>query len=360
MKRTILRPFIHLLLYAVLISCVTPYQPDVKSLSDRALIVDGFITDQPGPYQVTLTYSADYTTTALNYFVAGAIVTVSDDQGRQQAFSEIGRGVYRTLTSFQGQQGRTYKLAVALPDGRRYESKPEKIGPVAAIDRIYEEYTEKPIPGLPAIDKGFNVYLDTKDPATTGDYYRWIWTHFEPLVYCDVRTVTQGGSVFEYGYDCCQDCWDIIRCTGVNCNNATSDEQINGNSISRQFLLRAPYTSKAGYYVEIEQLALSREAYSYYKTIEALTTSNGGIFDVAPTSLKGNITSVTNPAEIVFGYFSASGSQKIPHAVDRTKGVGDPNFSTLPPAVPQSPPTACVACVESDYRTRIKPRWWPL
>jgi hypothetical protein len=359
MNRNVIRSLAHLLIYVVLVSCVTPYQPELKTLAKKTLIVDGYITDQPGPHEVTLTYSADYSALALNYIVSGATVYVSDEQGKRQNFAEIGKGVYRTPATFQGQMGRTYKLTIVLPDGSRYESKPEKITPVAPIDRIYDEYTEKPVAGTTTLDKGFNIYLDTKDPATTGDYYRWVWTHFEPLVLCEIRSVRVGTSTVDYGYNCCQSCWDLLRCSGINCNNATTDEPINGKAISRQFVLRAPYTSTSGYYVEIEQLALSREAYLYYKNIENLTTSNGGIFDVAPVPIRGNMVSVTNPGESVFGYFSVSGAQKMPHIVDRTKGKGTPNFVQLPPPPPSPPIPPCSACVESDYRTRVKPRWWP-
>ena len=357
--RKVSRYVVLALLNCWLLGCITPYQPETKALAGKTLIVEGYITDQPGPHQINLSYTADFTYTALNYIVEGAVVYVTDDQGQRQNFVGIGKGVYRTPASFQGKVGRTYKLSIALPDGRRYESKPEKITPVAPIDRIYDEYTEKPVDGGFRPDKGFNVYLDTKDPATTGDYYRWVWTHFEPLKYCSIVTVhaPNGGNSVEYGLYCCDDCWDIIRCLDANCINTKTDEQVNGNSISGQFVLRVPFTANSGYYLEIEQLALSREAYLYYRNIENLTKSNGGIFDTAPASLRGNIVSVTTPGETVIGYFSASGAQKVPYVVDRTKGIGTPNFAYIPPPVPGAPP--CSGCIESDYRTRIKPRWWP-
>ncbi len=355
----LLRPFLHLLLYAVLISCVTPYQPDTKSLPGKALIVDGYITDQPGPYQIRLTYTADFTAAALNYVVEKATVYVTDDKGNRQSFNDLGLGLYQSPVSFQGQAGRTYKLTIQLPDGSRYESLPELIRPVPAIDKVYDEYTEKPVAGTAVFDKGFNIYLDTKDPATPGDYYRWTWTHFEPLVFCEIRTVTTRTSSIDYGYTCCEACWDITRCAGANCINATSDEQINGKTISRQFILRAPYSSTNGYYTEIEQLAISREAYIYYKSIENLTKNNGGIFDAAPATLRGNIVSLTSPGTLVFGFFSAAGAQKTPYTVDRKRGVGKPNVVPQPqiPSPPPLPP--CAACLEGGYRTRIKPRWWP-
>lgn len=353
-----LRPFLHLLLYGLVLSCVTPYQPDTKSLANRSVIVDGYITDQPGPHQVSLSYTADFTNSAINLIVSGATVYVTDDQGKRQTFSDLGRGIYRTPATFKGEVGRTYKLTVMLPDGRQIESKPETIRPSPAIDRVYAEYTQKPIDNTTALNKGFDVYLDTKDPATPGDYYRWVWTHFEPLSVCEVRSVKQGSTSVEYSYACCDPCWDIIRCTGASCNNATSDEAINGKAISRQFIMRAPFASFSPYYLEIEQLAISRDAYVYYKSIENLTESNGGIFDAAPSSLRGNLVSVSNPGETVFGYFSAAGSQKVPYSVDRLKGEGSPNVVIYPPFPPSVPPPPCAACVESDYRTKIRPRWW--
>ncbi|MEZ0541064.1 DUF4249 domain-containing protein [Fibrella arboris] len=354
--RSTIRSIAMMLVFGWLLGCITPYQPETKSLDGKTLIVEGYITDRPGPHQITLTYTANFTYNAVNYIVDGATVYVTDDKGNRQNFTGIGKGIYRTPASFQGQTGRTYKLSITLPDGRRYESKPELIKPVAAIDRIYDEYTEVPTDGVSA-DKGFNVYLDTKDPATTGDYYRWIWTHFERLDYCNVVTSVVGGTATDYGIYCCEDCWDIIRCSGSNCVNTMTDEQVNGNAITRQFLLRAPFVARSGYYVELEQLSLSRGAYLYYKAIESLTKNNGGIFDVAPAPLTGNIVSVTNPGETVIGYFSASGAQKVPYVVDRNKGIGTPNFYYKPPPLPGIPP--CIACAESDYRTRIKPRWWP-
>ncbi len=342
------------LLVLAVAACVTPYQPDTRSLPGKALIVDGYITDEPGPYRIRLTYTADFTAAALNYVVEKATVYVTDDKGNRQRFNELGLGLYQSPASFQGQVGRTYKLTIQLADGRGYESTPELLRPSPPIERVYDEYTEKAVEGTATVEKGFNVYLDTKDPATPGDYYRWTWTHFEPIVYCATEVSPAGKTI---GYDCCGQCWDITRCTGNNCINATSDEQINGKTISRQFILRAPYSSTSSYYVEVEQLVLSRDAFLFYQTIENLTKSNGGIFDAAPAALRGNIRSLTNPGETVFGFFAASGVQRVPYLVDRTRGVGKPNTGPRVESAPQ--PSSCVPCAESDYRTRQKPRWWP-
>ncbi|MBO0931589.1 DUF4249 domain-containing protein [Fibrella aquatilis] len=358
------RTALFLLLIGAVFACVTPYQPDTKSLPDKLLIVDGYITDLPGPHQVMLSYTANFTNASTNYRVSGATVYVTDSAGKRQDFLEVGyrTGVYRTSADFQGTRGNTYQLNIVLTDGRRYVSGFETIKPVSPIDRVYDEYTQKLIPGTLVFDKGFNVYIDTKDPATPVDYYRWRWTHHELVKFCAIKSVRGADNPTlnkEYSYGCCEQCWDIETCSGPNCLNAFSDEAINGNAISRQFILRAPYDEYIRYYLEIEQLSISRSAYAYYKATENLTASNGGIFDVAPAKLQGNIRSLDNPDEYVLGYFSASGAQKIPYFVLRN------NRSPLPPDLRYYPPTPpfyaeCFPCVESDYRTRIKPRWWDL
>ncbi|RYF63222.1 MAG: DUF4249 domain-containing protein [Cytophagaceae bacterium] len=353
--RTIGRYIAFTLLYTWLIGCITPYQPESKSLDQPALIVDGFITDQPGPYQVGLSFTADYTAKAVNLRATGAKVTVSDNTNAKQDFIEVAAGIYRTPTTFQGQVGHTYKLTITLADGKRYESTAEKLKAAPPIDKVYDEFTQKETAS--GLDRGFDVYIDTKDLPTPGDYYRWRWTNFEQIIYCGIKTQTVRSVTTETGQSCCQTCWDVITCTGPNCINTLSDEAVNGNSISRQPILRVPFTSYSKYYVEIEQLSITREAYLFYKSVENLTVSNGGIFDTAPTTVKGNIRSLTSNGEFVFGYFSVSGAQKVPYLVDRIKGKGSP--AVKPAVIPPGPLDPCVACVESDYRTRIKPRWWP-
>ncbi len=39
-------------------ACVEAYWPDLGTKYDRALVVDGLVTDRPGPYTVKLSYSS--------------------------------------------------------------------------------------------------------------------------------------------------------------------------------------------------------------------------------------------------------------------------------------------------------------
>jgi hypothetical protein len=350
--------FLPLVFTVLLCQCITPINPDARTLPPT-LVVDGLVTDQPGRNRVSLSLTADYTATALNYTVEKATVFVTDDGNQRTSFSEISPGFYQPDTSWRGNPGKNYTLHVRLSDGREYQSRPELLRPIVPIDSIYIEFNQKLKLGSDAYDKGFDVYLDLKDPATPDDYYRWSWVHYEPLVYCDIIRVPECRSCatyLEYGLTCCNKCWDIIRYQ--NLINIASDNAINGNRISRRPILRAPFASYQPYYVEIEQQSLTKEAYTYLSALKDMIQSTGGLFDAAPALLVGNISSVSKPDELVLGYFGASAMTIRPLYIDRTKAPVSPDIVLAPP--PQPPPTSCAACNESQIRTKKAPKWWTL
>ncbi|GAB3893053.1 hypothetical protein GCM10028803_06780 [Larkinella knui] len=348
--------FITLVLATLLCQCVTPINPDVRTLAPT-LVVDGLVTDQPGRSRVTLSLTADYTSTSLNYLVEKATVFVTDNTNQRTTFGEISPGYYQPDASWRGNSGQTYTLHIRLSDGREYQSKSERLKPVAPIDSIYVDYSQQLKLGTDSFDKGFDVSLDLKDPANPDDCYRWSWVHYEPLVYCGLIKILECptcNTYTTYGLTCCNRCWDVIRYQ--NLINITSDNAINGNRISRRPILRAPFNSYQPYYVEIEQQSLTKEAFTYLSSLKDMVQNTGGIFDAAPALLVGNISSVSKSDELVLGYFGASAMIIRPLYIDRSKAPGTPDIILAPP--PQPPPTSCAECVETPGRTQKAPKWW--
>ena len=346
------RSLLFLVLFPLLVlSCVTEFQPDAVSLPP-ALVVEGQITDQPGPYTVRLTRTADYSYKAINLLETEAVVSIEDNQGNRETLREQAPGgTYRTRPDgIRGVAGRSYKLVIVTKSGTRYESTPEVITAAPPILKIYSEYRNEPAPGTATRNQGWDVYIDTKDPETTGNYYRWEWTHYEAISICQ-KTQLRSGTFT--GLYCCTPCWDITRC--YNCISVNSDANINGQAISRQFIMRAPYTSTAPYYVEVEQQALSRGAYLFWKSVRQLINNTGGLFDAAPQTVQGNVRSTSDPNALVYGYFGATGVSRMPFYVDRSQGQGVPEQQP-PVEVPLQAP--CFECENSIYRTPIKPQWW--
>ncbi|MBD2755489.1 DUF4249 domain-containing protein [Spirosoma validum] len=344
--------YAHFLLAGLLaVSCVTEFQPDSVSIPP-SLIVEGEITDQPGPYRIRLTRTADYSYKSLNLLETGATITISDNLGNQEILQE-NTGVYSTkATGLQGVAGRTYKVSIKTKDGKVYESTPELLKAAPPIQKLYYKYTVEPTGILFSRRQGWDVYLDTKDPEPLDNYYRWNWTHYEPLEACYKAEIPGGGGVYT-GLVCCEPCWDITRC--YNCINVNSDANTNGQVISGQFIMRVPYKSTGRYYLEVQQQAISEGAYTFWKSVRQLVSNTGGLFDAAPSLVQGNMRCISDPATRAYGFFGATGVSEQYIYVDRSTGQGTPDLDQEI-IIPQ--PSACYPCENSIYRTSTKPRWW--
>ncbi|MGA0555056.1 DUF4249 domain-containing protein [Larkinella sp. VNQ87] len=334
-------------------SCITPYQPEVQSIG-RALVVEGLVSDQPGPYTVTLSQTADYTYTGLNLFVRGATVTLSDNAGTNEVLTETSPGVYQTSANgLRGVVGRTYKITIRTSDGHLYESTPEILKAAPPIQKLTYEYRYNPFANTNDQRNTWDVFLDTQDPETPGNYYRWVWRNYEATNACSVSDDANEQGIYS-GLPCCSDCWNINQCYS-NCINVSSDVAINGKAISRQPILSVPFTSRNIYYVEVEQQAISEGAYRFFNSVKKLVNNTGGLFDAAPSTVGGNLRCTSDPDQPVYGYFGAAGISVMPLKVDRTKdAVGNPIFKRI--TVDYLAP--CLICENNLYRTRIKPRWW--
>lgn len=336
------------------VSCITPYQPDAIS-NVSSLVVEGQITDQPGPYTVKLTRTADYSYKSLNLLETGATVTISDNLGNKEILKEQPPGgTYQTsVAGIRGIADRSYKLTIQTKTGTSYESSQEVLSAAPAIQKLYYESNYTPPSGIAAGKQSWTVFLDSKDPDTLGNYYKWSWTHYAFTDVCR-KTFVLGQNMYT-GILCCSECWDISRC--YTCININSDVNINGKAISRQLITQVPFTSKSRYYIEIEQQALSKGAYQFWKSVQQLTSTTGGLFDAAPSTVKGNLRCINKDNELVYGYFGATGLSASYLLVDRSDGQGEPTVD-LPVVVPYPTNPSCVVCENSLYRTPNKPRWW--
>lgn len=345
---------ISLLCSVAVMACVTEFKTNTVSIAP-ALVVEGQVTDQPGPYTVRLTRTADYSIQSVNLLETGATVTIADNKGNREVLTELSPGgMYQTkLGGLQGVVGRSYTLTIKTKAGLTYESTAEVLPGVPAISKIYYEYVSTPRVNQLGNKQGWNVFIDTQDPDTLGNYYRWNWTHYESLQACK-KTFNATKKLYD-GIACCTPCWQIDRC--YNCIDISSDVDINGQAISRQYIMQVPYTSNARYYLAVQQQGLSRGAYQFWKSVKQLVSNTGGLFDAAPSSVAGNIRCVSDASQPVYGYFGAVGLSEQIIYVDRSTGQGSPDTDyPIDFPYPSSPP--CIACQNSVSQTPVAPRGW--
>jgi Domain of unknown function (DUF4249) len=282
-----------LLIFSV--SCVEEVQIPFRSETVK-LIVEGGITNDKPPYVIKLSYSGNLIRTNylnLNLAVSGAKVTVTDDLGEsvefEQALSE--RGVYRSIDdSYIGKVGRSYTLKITLKDGRTYQSKPSKMLACPPIDSLYASYEDIVNVSVP---DGFQVYLDTKDPINTQNYYRW-------YAYSYSRSGKLCGQRFcDIGF-----CWVPRFQTRIDIE---SDALINGNPIRKRPVFFSPVYATGKHFVEVAQFSINREAYQFWKLYREQTDRTGTIIDPLPAPIQGNVSNINDPLDYALGYFEVAG-----------------------------------------------------
>ena len=270
-------------------------QLPIRQVQPR-LVVEGQITDEAPPYSIKLTFSGQFTSgneLPENLVVNGAVVTIGDDRGRMVRLEQdpLTPAYYWVRDStFRGQPGRAYTLRVRLPDGMVYVSKPEYMPAVAPVERIYARYV--PASGnLYEQPPHFQIRLDTKDPDTLGNYYRWSSYAYLP------RWATGGD------FCSCTTCW--VPDYGPP-GDVLSDALINGNRVAGRLVYDIPVRAIGMQYIDVRQYALTRAAYQYWTLFAQQLSRTGSLFDPQPAPIEGNVARTDDPNVRALGYFGAS------------------------------------------------------
>jgi hypothetical protein len=330
-------------------ACVDVYDPKLTGQTPQ-LVFEGTLTDEIGPYFFNLSNTAGYNSkeSVFDKFVNAAKVWIVDAKKVRTDLLDLNKGKFRTPDGFRGQVGNTYTLHI-LNAGVEYVSNAETMRYSSPIEKIYSEYVATTAFG--SKHRGFfNVYLDTKDPATEGDFYSWKWFNYTKTKICDLYTPP--GSIFPVQRPCCEDCWNINQCIG--CITVASDNLVNGKALIKQNIAQVPYYETTPYYMLIKQMSLSRDAYNYWLSVDAQANNSGGIFDTAPGTIRGNIKNLSDEQQPMLGFFQVSAVTKKIFYLQRNT-VPYPPFSIVPlggfwPI--------CTNCQESPYRTAIRPENW--
>lgn len=295
-----------LALVAGLSACVDPVALPIRQ-TERRLVVDGLITDDAPPYPIKLTYSGNLTGSLLipeELAINGAVAVVTDDAGRSVTLEQdpLNLAYYWVRDpAFRGQPGRSYTLFITLPDGSRYQSRPELLSPVPPLDRLYAKYRRQN--GSLNQPDVYEILINTQDPVTPGNFYRWAtvgylqrWAKFDPLN----PPITPGRLP-----DICNTCSCWVPYYGP-LTDVLSDALINGNRISGRSVFSAPVYAVGPQYVQVRQYSLTRVAYQYWTLFEQQRTRSGSLFDPQPASIEGNVRAVDDTTKLALGFFGAS------------------------------------------------------
>jgi hypothetical protein len=334
------------LLWILLGSCVDPFKIDLTPQQEQ-LVVEGMITDQPGPYTVKLFKTKAIDDQISNITdVTGANLVIVNSDGVSETLAESVPGNYVT-TGMQGVVGKTYTLRITTPEGTVYESEAEKLVGVGAIRRAYYEFEQIEAPvGSDFVnpENGFQVYVDADVLPEQEGRIRWRVTRtFEIKTYPAQRTrymSTPGGgtiivpdppacSGWTYSTrlglqnpnpkcSCCE-CWVTEYSAGPVLSNVNFENGGSQVKVPVEYVPASRRIFNQKCYLQIEQMSLSEKVYSFWAGISKQKKTGSDLFQTPPPRTTGNIKTITPNALPALGIFAASSIKVTTLTINRSE-----------------------------------------
>jgi hypothetical protein len=157
-KKALITIFI---LIAVCSGCKKIIHVNIKNASAQ-IVITGAVTNQPGPYTITISSTINYTAENIFPPVSGAMVMISTG-GLTDTLTEITAGVYTTHT-IAGIPGNTYDLYVST-GGQVYTATSTMPQPVSLDSVGYTADRD---------GKRYNAVVYFQDPPGINNYYEFI------------------------------------------------------------------------------------------------------------------------------------------------------------------------------------------
>ena len=296
-----------------LCGCVYDYTPrdaSLPGLSSPLVVIDGDII-VGGVTRVKVALTESLFDETLSELPLGTTVMVESESGEVAGATAVGDepGIFEADTRVLDIDGR-YRLVVSIPGRGEYISDFAPVMVSPPIDGITWSFSD---------DGSYaNVEVTTHNQESEKLYCKWnfvenwespavYWPNvdYTPNSYSTLKKLTPAES------EARKYCWSEDVQTEICIANT---EKLSENLIYKYVLKRIPNTdtrAKALYAITVTQKAISKEAYTYWETLQRNISNIGGIFSALPTEIRGNIASVGNPEEEVVGYVSVTTTTNI-------------------------------------------------
>lgn len=246
---------IGLILFSTLFGCKKVINVSLKNVTPQ-IVITGAVTDRPGPYQIIISKTVNFTSDNIFPAVSGALVTITGNS-LTDTLTETQPGTYSTHV-IQGYPGDTYVLYVSV-NGQIYTATSSMPQPVP-LDSI----------GFEA-GRNNNPYVTAyfQDPAGVANQYQFI------------------------EYD------NGVQFSNGRGNSVFSDRLSDGRYIG--LVLYDDSTDiKIGDTVTVQMNCIDKPVYNYLNELNQISGSGNAFSSPTPANPTGNITGGA------LGYFSAN------------------------------------------------------
>lgn len=321
MKKSLLL-FISLLVFD---SCVERIIFSIPDEDAKTLVVDGLITNQPGPYTVKISKTIKVDDSKpLGIPATVKKITLFDNLGQSEVLKEKEAGTYQTdPNGIQGVIGNEYYIRIETLDGNTFESVPEKIYPVGDIDSLYYQF-ESIQPVDAPTEYGYRVFVDAHNVPGDNDFIRWRFSgvfiaNTEPkykicpvnppdgCIYCPLPC--SGSDVGSQACTCCR-CWVTQYEDKPTVNDRQITAQGEYTAIEVGYVPVNYYSFQEKYRVQVEQMSLSENAYNYWSSLRNQKDAINSLFQPISGQIKTNIIEKSQAAGIQGIFYATAISKK--------------------------------------------------
>jgi len=293
--RTYLYPIFLLLLPAL--ACKQTYEPPVIAHPPNDLVVEGWI-ETNGVDSTVFTLSRTVKLDSNAYTPeSGATVVIEDSLQNTYPLRETQPGTY-SYPAFVFNNTTTYRMRITT-GGKQYASDFVSLvssPPIDSINFIRQQTDAR---------DGVQIYANSHDPQNKTHYYRWQYSEtweFHSAVQATVAFDPGSRSIYNILPGVGYTCWHTNNSTDIILASTTQLSSDLAYEVPIIFIPNGTQKLTVRYSIMARQYALTKEAFTWWQTLQKNTEQIGSIFGVQPSANKGNIRCISDTSEQVLGF----------------------------------------------------------
>lgn len=292
---------------AALTSCIEEYWPTIEKY-ENLLVVDGMITNEPGPYTVRLSISSALTNP--RYVpVNGATVVIRDQAGNEEILTEKEEGTYQTdPDGIKGIVGGYYQAEIETENGEKYLSPFTMLRDPVEIDTVYAFIEYRSMEDELYDLSGYQFYLDTKTAPADTNYLLWdLWATYKYNSEFKIRYYFDG-SLKEFPKpDSLKTCWRTYKVQQIFLSETAGLSSPVIKNFPLHFVATDTKELSIRYSLLVKQWTLGSKDYKFWGQVKKQNEETGGLYSYQPYQIRGNMINPEDPEEPVLGNFTVAG-----------------------------------------------------
>ena len=282
-------------LFATLVGCRTPYEPEVPATELRILVVEGYLDTEGLRSEVKLSRTAPLGAESAFNPEARAKVVLKSTGGQVFPLTEAGFGTYVFERNIDEKQN--YILEIELSTGERYVS--ESMQPIVTPEIIDA--------GFKRDEEGVEVFVSTQGNANADDF---LWTFEETWIYrprirspyiyvSELRDVRERRGAEQNSL-----CFKTEPSPGILLETSS---RFKDQVVFQKTITEIPVGNERimeRYSILVSQKGLASKDVPFWEVLKKNTEDIGSIFSPLPSLIGGNIKSLDAAKNPVIGQVS--------------------------------------------------------